>query len=752
MPEVGSGRALGLIAAAVDTALVLSLVLAATSSPGAAPGTSPEPHTGIASAATGNSGAGLAVTPPSFWMRTGENVTLRAVWTTDSALCPVSALWFVWSVDEGVATGFLNDTSGPAVVFTADSFDSGHVAVNVRSAAELVCPSNVTMVERSNSTEVSIVTPLDLADVEASLVLPSPGEVVTLGGNITGGAPPYSVSVVWDDGTRMSLDLAGPGAFSVNHTFAAGEFAPYVVASDSENDVANCSVAEAISVGSGFRAAVVPSTFVAEVGIPVDLTGVAVDASAGSIDLYDCTNASIAAPARIALAPNATHFACTFESAGTQEVLFGVYPPQLGEPSASAVLYETVVAPPDLSVVPVASVGEVGRPALLEVSLRGGALPISLTWNLTGNRSAGSEMVDDDGGGVLSLALATPGDYALGMRAIDQFGVSEANSTLSLQVDSPLDVDAVADRSVGPSGAIAEIIGQVLAGCPPFSWWVIPQFPAANESPPSGSLVTEGDFPWNGSYVREGTGAFSVVVVDSCGATWQTRLGVELLAPLTGNIRAAPDPSSTNETLVVIVSIEGGWPPYRFFANATDNQSWNRTLPSPGTYRFDWTTSANGSISLVATLVDGLGMSFESSLTVSWPASGAPSPAPVPPTPPVSPTGASAAPRPIDWVGLFGSFAAPVGIGVGLLLLWHRRARKRKTKPPEPDPVAVVQRIIQPADGAERFTVELLAEQQGLSLDVVRSTIDRLIAEGTVRSESGADGEEVLSWSGSVGH
>jgi len=29
----------------------------------------------------------------------------------------------------------------------------------------------------------------------------------------------------------------------------------------------------------------------------------------------------------------------------------------------------------------------------------------------------------------------------------------------------------------------------------------------------------------------------------------------------------------------------------------------------------------------------------------------------------------------------------------------------------------------------------------------VRATLDRLIAEGTVRSETGTDGEEVMAWS-----
>jgi hypothetical protein len=91
--------------------------------------------------------------------------------------------------------------------------------------------------------------------------------------------------------------------------------------------------------------------------------------------------------------------------------------------------------------------------------------------------------------------------------------------------------------------------------------------------------------------------------------------------------------------------------------------------------------------------------------------------------------------------------AAPVG-----LILWRRRVRKKPAVTPGPDPAATLRRIIEPAEGAERFTVELLAEEAGIPLAVVRSTIDRLVSEGRIRSESGADGEEVLSWSPDTGN
>jgi len=60
----------------------------------------------------------------------------------------------------------------------------------------------------------------------------------------------------------------------------------------------------------------------------------------------------------------------------------------------------------------------------------------------------------------------------------------------------------------------------------------------------------------------------------------------------------------------------------------------------------------------------------------------------------------------------------------------------------------VLRRILEPADGADRSTVELLAEEAGIPLAEVRATIDRLVESGAIRSETSTEGEEVLAWSG----
>lgn len=690
----------------------------------------------------------LTVTPPSFWMRTGENVSLQAVWSTGTPLCTVAPLWYRWSLEEGPATGYLNGSTGSATTFTADSFDSGNVSVGVRAGAVLNCGPNATVVERSEEARVTVVVPLALAGVDVGPNPLPPGGTATLQGSVTGGVPPYALEVAWGDGTYSVVHRSTPGAFTVNHTFATGEFVPYVGVEDSEGDLENRSVAEALSVGSGLEAAVIPASYVAEVGVPVDFVGVDQDPPPGAVTIFDCTNATVG-PSSSPPQPNASAFSCVFHAPGTAEVLFGIYPPAPGGVSASALLYEAVVPPPEVGVEPVESIGEVGSSALVRVSLTGGALPVAIAWNLTGNRSGGSETVASDGGGVLALPLAQAGEYALGIRASDALGGVGGNDSLTLKVDPTLEARASGASSIDAGGALAQVAGDVLTGCPPFSWWAVPSISAENGSTINGSLGTVGGFSWNATYGREGNLAVSVGVADACGALWQTGLELPLVPLLEVEFAAAPGPSATNETFAVNLSIEGGWSPFHLLVNASDHESWNRTFLSAGTYNCWFTTRANGSLALVASVSDSLGGSAEADLTVLL------SPEDTPPPPPSSgssgaPTNSSA-PSATDALGLAASFGLPAGVAAGVAILWRRRSRRGAAKPVAPDPEAVLKKIIAPAEGAERFTVELLAEEAGIELAVVRSTIDRLVAQGTVRSESGADGEEVLSWSSESG-
>jgi hypothetical protein len=103
-------------------------------------------------------------------------------------------------------------------------------------------------------------------------------------------------------------------------------------------------------------------------------------------------------------------------------------------------------------------------------------------------------------------------------------------------------------------------------------------------------------------------------------------------------------------------------------------------------------------------------------------------------------------------VEVSGGDSAPWIVGVflgvtGLALVVARlRRRGPPAETPPSDPELVLERLISPSDGVDRFTIELLAEEEGVPIAVVRATLDRLIADGRVRSESDPDGGEVLAW------
>ncbi|HYA71385.1 MAG TPA: hypothetical protein VEH28_08495 [Thermoplasmata archaeon] len=733
---------------AVDSALLVGLILTGVvgghpAIAGDLPGL-----TGAPSVVGDLSAAELTVNPSSYWIRAGENFSLQALWTAESPLCSVVPLWYLWSVDEGSATGYLNSSTDSSTTFTADSFGSGDLAIKIRSGAALDCGSNATVFERTAEVHVSVAVPLSLDGMEIGPNPVLPGHVAVLVGSVTGGTRPYSLQVIWGDGSRSLVNQSSAGTFRVNHTFGSGTFVPYVLAADSEGELENRSAPEVVAVGTGLEAAVISANPTAEVGVPANFAGVEQDVPPGAVTIYDCTNGTLGSASWSPPEPNSTPFSCTFHAPGTAAVFFGVYPPGPGGPSASAVLYETVVSPPVLGV-PDEAVGEVGGIALVPVSLTGGALPVSISWNLTGNRSGGSESVTSDGEGVVALPLDTAGLYSLEVRASDAFGSVGANHSLAMEVEPALDAEASGAGSLQSGGASVEVAGTVFSGCPPFFWWAVPAVVAVNEPPTNGALTAQGGFSWNATYGREGNLSVAVGVIDSCGAEWRTLLAVGLVPALTAELSATVDANSTAEILEINVSIDGGWPPFQLFVNASDNESWNQTIRSAGGHSCGFLTRGNGPLDLAATVWDSLGGRAEFTVTVLLPLRNS-TPPPATETP--GHTNGSLPVSSLGVIGLAAGLGVPTGIAMFRLILRRRRARKDEGPSPQPNPEAVLRRIIEPAEGAERFTVELLAEEAGIPLPLVRSTIDRLVSQGSIRSESGADGEEVLSWSSDRGH
>jgi len=735
----------------VDSVILTALLVATLGHGGAA--ISPGPFgSAVARTSVNDSGFELAIDPPSYWMRSGTNATLEALWTSGSPLCRLTPLGFSWTVEPGNATGVLNATTGPSVEFVATSFDSGTVLIEARASAILDCGAEESVITASRAANMTVVTPLSLSGVEVTPNPLLPGETAVLEGGLVGGSPPATLEIAWGDGSHSSLVLPTPGPFSLAHTFPPGDFIPIVTAEDTAGDSASASVDEAVSVGNGLEVGILPARPVAEVGVPVEFSGAAEGGTSGLSPLFDCSDGA-AGPATIT--PNGTAFPCTFTSPGVAEVLFGEYPSMLGGLSASAILYEPVVAPPTLSVGPGTPVEEAGSLGSVRVNVSGGVAPIVLSWNISENGPGGEETVWSDGGGFLPVTFGSAGDYEVGVRGNDTFGSVTASSFLSVRVDPRLSANATAASTLEPYGALAAVAGGVVSGCPPFDWWVVPGLLLGNASVGTGILTVAGGFAWTGAYALEGDLPLTVGVDDGCGATWQADLATILVPPLSANVTVTSGSLSNLELLEVGLWVHGGLPPFQIYVNASDGESWNRTLSSDGTTRWFFPSDGNGALWVSVSVLDALGASgleVRPVVLISPTNRTVPSPAPPPSTvlePPNNSTGPAAGS--LLWIPAAVALGATVA-GLGIVLGRRRKSRSGARDAPGPDPVATLKQIIEPADGAERFTVELLAEEAGIALTDVRSTIDRLIAEKRIRSDSGADGEEVLSWSAETGH
>ncbi len=699
--------------------------------------------------ASGAAGLALLVDPSSWWMRDGNSTVLAAVWTGLPPGCENIPLWYRWSDSPGPGAGTLASSDQNSTVFTAASLDPGTSEVRVEAATVVRCGADETVVDATAGSNVTVVAPLAL---DRLTVTPDPvpaGAVANLSGVLVGGAPPYRLEVAWGDGAVSFANVSATGAFSLGHGFPAGDFGPTVVATDASGQRANASTDEPLYSSGGLAVGIRPSTTVAEVGVPVGFAGVVIDppTAYGSASL--CTGPGGGVARRPPADATAENFSCTFANPGTAEVEFEVVPVSSQVPPASAELSEPVEPRLGLEVVTPPASAEAGRVAGVSATVTGGVPPFAISWQLSGTANLSSTTLATDGTVELPILAGRPGSYVATVTVVDGVGEVAANSSSTLEVAPRLFASAAVGRPVTPNGTAVEVAGTVTAGDGPYLWAVVPSLVPAYESPQNGSLDTAAGFDWNGTFSEEGNVSVTVAVVDQDGAGWWDALPTPLVSPLRvdGGLNASRDGNST--LLRLGLTIEGGLPPFVVEANATRGGEGNLSAPSDGSFSYSWVVNGTGAFDLTVAVLDRLGARATVNLSASTPASTPPPSSPPPSAPPpgsAPPLPSTAAPVLDVTVGTTLAVALALG-AAGVWTRWRRRDRSPQGPAPEPDAVAVLRGIIEPADGVDRSTVELLAEEEGVPLARARSTLDRLVAEGTVRSETGADGEEVLAWS-----
>jgi hypothetical protein len=406
----------------------------------------------------------------------------------------------------------------------------------------------------------------------------------------------------------------------------------------------------------------------------------------------------------------------------------------------AAPLRLTVGSPPEASETDLASV--------VVVNLSGGVAPYYLAWSLLGNSSCQEVTVYSDGPFDLPFWPEEPGAYPISIHVLDTAGATETIETTPVPVDGPLAVNATVSRVLGPDGVVVSVAGNITGGSPTFGWCIVPAVGLFSGAVGEGVSAILGSFYWNETFEQSGTLPISVVVVDGGGRVWTETANVSLVSPMNVTGRAFGVANDSGRFLDLNLSIAGGVPPFRVNLSATNGEEWGVVAASDGVFSWSFATNASGPIGVLLQVSDPLAEVWASTQSLEIPSlnnSSGPPPSPPSGVPLPRVAGTNHGPS-TDWLeGLGIAFVAAI-LGLGLLLRW-RRGRPATDPAPIPDPVAVVRRIVEPAEGAERSTVELLAEEAGIPFERVHSTIDQLIAEGSLRAETGEDGEEVLAWS-----
>ncbi len=674
----------------------------------------------------------LDLDPATWWMPAGNSTGFSAAWIDPPEGCGLTAVWFRWAIVGAPVEGALNGTVGPNVTFVASSSVTGTSTLRVRSAAVIDCPGGSTATVGQAEANVTVVAPVAIGDLALAPDPAVPGENVSLAGNLTGGEPPYVVTIAWGGGTSSSLVVGAPGRFSAVHAYPSGTYQPDVVATDSSGRVGQATVDEPLTVSDSTAVGITAPGSSVDVGVTMSFVARVLDEPSGSATGWRCSSDAPAAPA----SANGTNFSCGFSETGTGEVFFEIDPPVPYLP-VSTTLVETVEALPTLVANGSTQVAEVGQPFAVAFNVSGGVPPFRLRWSEVGTSTEGTLSVPSDGRVLVPLDPVLPGSLELVARLVDADGVGTENATTGLFVEPPLNLSASAERSLGATAADLAIDGSASAGAPPFLWIVTPSVAPKNGTALEGSLASIGSFGWAGNYTVVGGVNVSATVVDAAGGFASVTFALEAVAPLVGGLVAGPAPPSTPASFEIDLTLSGGLPPFELNVSASDGARWNLTIRTDGADVLPLNSTVGGPLFLSARVSDSLGSALEWNTSVTVVAPPATPPAPSSPPP-------SAAPAPLATGTAIALGLAAVGAALAALYL--RRHRTPPGAGPRPDATAVLRRIIEPADGADRATVELLAEEAGVPLEEARATIDRLIADGTLRAETDPDGEEVLAW------
>jgi PKD domain len=675
--------------------------------------------------ATPTAGAILQVDPPTWQMAAGGSTSLFATWLGPAPGCTLSDLWYHWTLSSALNSGQLNATSGVEVTFVGDGAEPGATVITVEGAALLQCPNaDEPLVENATAT-VTVLANIDLSDFTLYPAPLAPGQNATLSASISGGVPPYTVEIDWGDGTTSTTGLMVAGRLAASHAFAqVGEYAPSLTVTDSDGLIAHATDPTTADVNSGTAVSISADRPITDVDVPV-VWNATVERDPLSLFIDPECNGLPPFPPEL---PNATVGTCTFSVPG-RAIISADIVPVVGPDDAYASTTVSVVSPPTVSVTPPTAPGEVGLSSYLEVDVAGGVPPLNLT-------CSGPDLVDSphvelpgDGTVLVPVDPSEAGEIDYTLQVEDSEDLDSPPVLATLLVEPSLNVSFQESGNLNATGVNLSLSGSVTSGVGPFVWAIVPSVPGAGAPSAAGVLGGPGNVGWSAWYRVEGSVRVRALVADSAGDLLEHAWEMPAIPPLELSVSSLSNRTGSLGTVALAVDIAGGLPPFNLTAQSPNGTLGGLSVAADGTVVWQLTTSARGSLPVTVVVRDSAGDDGWANATVS-----------IPTLPSTVVVGSAA---PIPWV--VASLALLAGVG-SIAAFWARRRRRPAVVAAPADPTPVLRAILSPADGAERTTVELLAEQEGVPLGTARSALDRLIAEGVVRSEIDPDGIEVLSW------
>ena len=678
-------------------------------------------------------GVTLALSPATWTMFPAQTIDLVASAADVPAGCALFDAWVRWSLP-GVSfdRGYLNRSTGLAVAFTSLPNASGPVTVAAESTLVLTCDDGSSAdVSTDASALIRVLAPLSVGGFSASPSLVRPGDAIDLGWNLSGGAPPYALTLDFGDGNRSALLQGGPGPGAALHAYATGAFVPSLSVRDGRGSVVNLTVAVPVRCAAGLSVSLDPPGAPAEVGRSFALNATVAGGS-GPVRATWIVNGSPVAGTSVG---GLLHLSIRPSAAGPLPVNLTIRD-DVGDVAAANATYP-VAAPPTLRIADRGVAADVGRPVLLNASLEGGVGPYAVSVRIVGSNGSANLTATSAGPFPIVLVPSAPGPLLVAGAIRDAAGGATTTTGVFGSVGWPPEASLLPPALTLEAGRPLPIGLRIDGGVAPFQWSIRATPGLAGGALPTGVGSSEGTVEWNGTPNLPGNLSLAAVVVDGVGGVAEANLTLPVLPAL--RLSVAIDNWSDPGSVVVYAHVTGGAAPYSVRASlgALAASAFNLSGAGDAELRLSGTPAGFGVLRVAA--VDAAGVTADSDLSIlvaPW-AESRPAPA--------SPAPGGAQPPVPGWGIVVAVAVVASGAYAGFRML-------RRSRPVRSAPVAAgralewVRRSVKGSDGIDEETLRLLAEEEGIDPSTVGPALDRWVRLGRVRRTVDPSGAPALTW------